>query len=549
MNAKDYGIPQDRRRLFVVGFKDNSLKFNFPKVQNLKTTMFDYLEPKVDTRFYLGKKGFEFVTNPKYKNRARVNRNIIQTEKANQQFNWNGDFVFEKFDSNKHNKEILNRAYIGDYNGEKGAIRQLTHRECMRLMEFPDTYKIVVPIVWAYRQAGNSIVVNVLEALDKEIIKTLNNHKIRLATVFSGIGAIEFSMKRMGIPHELVFACDNGERDIAYNEEKERKIVDSLPGPIQKKEYVDKLYNSKTASKNYVKESYLANYPNFDEHYYFQDVKLLDGRDFKGKVDLFVGGSPCQSFSQVGFQHGLDDARGTLFFEYARLVKEIQPKVFIYENVRNLLNHDHGKTWKTITKIFESLGYKYKYAVLNAADYGIPQNRRRLFVVGFKDNIEFEMPPAIKKLTYCMKDFTINNCSFGNFTSDKNGRLIVRKISGIPDSKYTLSPKLYAYVMKGGTKTFYQRPEINKTIARTLLKTMGNRHRAGVDNYVSFDGTEKLGSVRMLTERECMRLMGYTDDYKIVVSRMQAYKQAGNSIVVDVMMAVLKSILDTGVLD
>ena len=96
--------------------------------------------------------------------------------------------------------------------------------------------------------------------------------------------------------------------------------------------------------------------------------------------------------------------------------------------------------------------------------------------------------------------------------------------------------------MKGGTSNFYSKPVINKEIARTLLKTMGNRHRAGVDNYVSFDGTENLGSVRMLSEREAHRLMGFTDDYQIVVSRAQAYKQAGNSIVVDVLMEIIKEL-------
>ncbi len=173
LNAKDYGIPQDRRRLFAVGLRDNDLCFDFPKPIELKTTMFDYLEPKVASRFYLGKKGFEFVTNPKYKNRARINRDIIQTEKANQQFNWNGDFVFEPLSKEKHDEEILDRAYVGEFNGQKGVIRQLTHRECMRLMGFPDSYQIVVPNVWAYRQAGNSIVVNVLEAIARELLKSL----------------------------------------------------------------------------------------------------------------------------------------------------------------------------------------------------------------------------------------------------------------------------------------------------------------------------------------------------------------------------------------
>lgn len=372
---------------------------------------------------------------------------------------------------------------------------------------------------------------------------------IRLATVFSGIGAIEFAMRRLHIDHDIVFACDNGERDVSYDIEAERKKVFSLTTKEEKREYVDRLYASLTGQKNYVEQSYLANYKKVSKNSFYQDVILLDGRDFKGQVDLFVGGSPCQSFSSVGFQEGLEDARGTLFYEYARLVKEIEPKVFIYENVRNLLNHDKGNTWNVIKGIFDSLGYKYKFAVLNAADYGIPQTRRRLFVVGFKGDYDFDFPPKVKPLLYTMKDFTINRCEEGGMTFDEKGDIIFSNKGGVPDPKYTLSPLLYNYVMKSGTKTWSQKVEINLPIARTLLKTMGNRHRAGVDNYVSFDGTENLGSVRMLTEREAHRLMGFTDDWNIVVSRAQAYKQAGNSIVVDVLMEILKCIIKTKVFD
>jgi DNA (cytosine-5)-methyltransferase 1 len=372
---------------------------------------------------------------------------------------------------------------------------------------------------------------------------------IRLATVFSGIGAIEFAFKRLGIAHDTVFACDNGERDIEYDEKSEKAAVAALPDAYAKKEYVDRLYASKTRHHNYVKDSYLANYPELPEARFYEDVKLLDGTDFAGQVDLFVGGSPCQSFSSVGFQKGLEDARGTLFYHYARLISEIRPRVFIYENVRNLINHDGGNTWEIVKGVFDSLGYHLTTAVLNASDFGIPQTRRRLFVVGFLDNINFAMPTKTGVCPYTMKDFSINNCALGNFTTGQNGEISINPIPGIPNPKYILTPRLYAYVMKGGTKTFFQRPEINKDIARTVLKTMGNRHRAGIDNYMSFDGTENLGSVRMLTEREALRLMGYTDDYQIVVSRAQAYKQAGNSIVVDVMMAVLKQIIATGVFD
>ena len=100
---------------------------------------------------------------------------------------------------------------------------------------------------------------------------------------------------------------------------------------------------------------------------FYQDIKLLEGRDFKGKVDLFVGGSPCQSFSSVGFQGGLEDTRGTLFYDFARLVKEIEPKVFIYENVRNLLNHDGGKTWDIIKNVFYSLDDEHVSMIIETA--------------------------------------------------------------------------------------------------------------------------------------------------------------------------------------
>lgn len=371
---------------------------------------------------------------------------------------------------------------------------------------------------------------------------------LKLATVFSGIGAIEFALKRMNIDYEVEFACDNGERDVLIDYQNEMQAVQLLKSPKDKMNYVNDLYSKLTKCKNYMEEEYKANYQIKDD-LFFQDVCLLDGRDFKNKIDLFVGGSPCQSFSSVGFQGGLEDTRGTLFYEFARLVKEIQPKVFIYENVRNLLKHDKGKTWSIIKNVFDELGYDYKYDVLNASDYGIPQTRRRLFVVGFRKdlNIDFEFPPKTKPLNKTMKDFTINYCDEGYMSYDSNGEIVLKKKKGIPDDKYTLSLKLYNYVMKTGTKTWSQKVEINLDIARTLLKTMGNRHRAGVDNYVSFDGTENQGSVRMLTEREAHRLMGFTDDFKIVVSRAQAYKQAGNSIVVDVLIEILKLIFETNV--
>lgn len=370
--------------------------------------------------------------------------------------------------------------------------------------------------------------------------------KLNIATVFSGIGAPEQAFKRLGIDTNIVFACDNGEVDINYNIEEERANVLNLEGPIEKKKYVDELYNKLTRKTNFVKISYLANY-DLNPDFFFQDIRLLDGKDFRGKVDILIGGSPCQSFSTVGYQGGLEDTRGTLFFNYASLIKDVNPKVFIYENVRGMYNHDKGKTWNVIKKVFDQLGYNIVHDILNASDYGVPQTRRRLFMVGIRKDLNINnmhWPPDKIPLETTMHDYLISNAKFGNFTS-VDGKILIKKEPGVIDPKYILTPKLYAYVMSTGTKNFYQKVEIDKPIARTLLKTMGNHHRAGIDNYVSDLGKDK---IRMLTEREAHRLMGFPDDYKIVVSRSQGYKQAGNSIVVDVLMAIYKELFSCGAL-
>lgn len=202
--------------------------------------------------------------------------------------------------------------------------------------------------------------------------------KIRLATVFSGIGAIEQAFKRLHIDHEIVFACDNGEIVIDYDAEKERQIVCSLNGPEEKRKYVDNLYASKVRKTNFVKISYMANYGHLlKDSNFFQDIRLLDGRDFKDKVDILVGGSPCQSFSTVGFQGGLEDTRGTLFYDYANLIKDVNPKVFIYENVRGLTTHDKGKTWAIMKNVFDELGYQIYEDVLDAKEYGNSPNKKK----------------------------------------------------------------------------------------------------------------------------------------------------------------------------
>lgn len=354
----------------------------------------------------------------------------------------------------------------------------------------------------------------------------------------------------------------------------------------EKKKYVDELYKG-NEKRNKVKISYMENYDCSEEDFHW-DVTFLDGTQYRNQVDLFVGGSPCQSFSMVGKQRGLSDTRGTLFYEYARLVEEVQPKVFIYENVRAVLSNDCGRTWEKMKEVFKQLGYNVFYtkddgnpSILNAKDYGIPQNRNRLFVVGFRSDIklnkDFEFPKAIP-LDKTMQDFLMDNAPGGYFlpkkgvafvTKEKNLEKSFTQIDGdialcqkknqefnwhgdfvfqseddakknnIPNlEKYFLSEKVKKTVLSPGSKNFYSKPETDLEVARPLLSSMHKMHRAGVDNYVTTEGR-----LRRLTPRECLRLMGFSDDWKIVVSDTAMYQQAGNSIVVDVLIHIMNEII------
>lgn len=356
--------------------------------------------------------------------------------------------------------------------------------------------------------------------------------------------------------------------------------LSKIDNPRDKKLYVDKLYENKINS-NFVRKSYTANYEINPEHFHW-NASFLDGTSYRNSVDLLVGGSPCQAFSLVGKQRGLDDTRGTLFYEFARLVKEVEPKVFIYENVRAVLSNDEGRTWETMKQIFSDLGYKWSFTTLNAKDFGVPQNRERLFVVGFRNDLdlvnEFSFPTPIP-LEKVMKDFLVDNVSGKYYLNEKGVRFVTdnknlekrwTQIDGqvqlcqkknqqfnwhgdfvfveentnmektMQDlEKYFLSEKVKKYVLSTGTKGFYSKPEIDLDVARPIIKTMHKMHRAGVDNYVTTEGR-----IRKLTPRECLRLMGFCDSFNIVVSDTQMYQQAGNSIVVDVLMHIMSKIIE-----
>ena len=360
-----------------------------------------------------------------------------------------------------------------------------------------------------------------------------SNVKLKVGTLFSGIGAFEHALQRLNIEHEITFACDIDE---------------------------------------YVKKSYFANY-NITEKQWFNDVTKLDASKYlNDNIDIVVGGSPCQSFSFVGKQKGLEDERGNLIFEFIRVIKECNPKMFIFENVKGLTTHDSGKTFEYVISKFKELNYSIQYSILKATDYGIPQSRQRLFLIGINQtntHIQINFPPPKIELTLKMQDLLEDNVNTQYYlqekgqlfaVSDKNIAKKYTQINGaialcqkknqqfnwhgdfvfeyrdIPE-KYYLSDKVKEYVLKSGTKGFKSNPEIDLDIARPILSTVHKMHRAGIDNYVT-----KYGKLRKLTPRECLRLMGFSDNFKIVVSDTRMYQQAGNSIVVNVLMEIIKNI-------
>ncbi len=134
----------------------------------------------------------------------------------------------------------------------------------------------------------------------------------------------------MKVKSTILFACDNGEIELEDSAERIKEQIKGL-NDKQVNDFIKKLYAS-SGKHNYVKDSYFANY-DIDEENWYEDIRFLNGKKYKGKVDVLVGGSPCQSFSIIGKRAGLEDTRGTLFYDFARLIKETQPKVFIYENV------------------------------------------------------------------------------------------------------------------------------------------------------------------------------------------------------------------------
>jgi len=362
-------------------------------------------------------------------------------------------------------------------------------------------------------------------------------NKITIGSDFSGVGAFDQALIKLGIDYKTIFACD-----------------------------MDK----------YARQTYIHNYG--EPQYYPENV--YDREIPKESLDIYMTSPPCQAFSLAGKRKGESEKRGILFYNSHEFIQKNKPKFFIFENVKGLLSDDKGKTFQrwidylggksvngnpTIFPHKESVPYHVYYQVLNAKNYGVPQNRERIFIIGIRDdkdnNFSFPKPLHLQKR---LKDILEDNVDEKFYLSDTlltwidKHRAKRDSSNKYPLEETDLSGCITARYAKNGAEDSYvkQPKELNKNqqekfdslnvdenISGCLTLAIG---RAGSsDEYMTMVKKNAIltGCIRRLTPRECFRLMDFPDIFDFsVVSNSQAYKQAGNSIVVNVLCEIIKKI-------
>ncbi|UTX51133.1 transcriptional repressor LexA [Candidatus Saccharibacteria bacterium TM7i] len=258
-----------------------------------------------------------------------------------------------------------------------------------------------------------------------------------------------------------------------------------------------------------------------------EDITKIQTSDIPD-TDFVLGGFPCQAFSIAGYRQGFKDdkGRGNLFFDVARIIEDKQPTGFLLENVKNLKTHDGGNTYKVIEKTLQDLGYHVKSKVLNSMEYGnVPQNRERIYIVGFKDQSKaemFEFPeptPLTKKITDILEDEVDEKYYY-------NGKPLFELLKDEVNEVGQVYQWRRKYVRKN-----------KKGVSPTLTANMG---MGGHNVPIIYDGK----GIRKLTPRECFRIQGFPDDYKLPdIADSALYKQAGNSVSVPVLKRIAEEIV------
>lgn len=269
----------------------------------------------------------------------------------------------------------------------------------------------------------------------------------------------------------------------------------------------------------FVQKVYADNFGDLPEG----DITKVDEKNIPDH-DILCAGFPCQAFSISGKQRGFEDSRGTLFFDVARIVKEKNPKVVFMENVKNFATHDNGHTLEVVKGTMEKLGYTFFQKVLNSVDYGVPQKRERIYMICFRNDLgiaSFEYPKPFP-LERHVEDFLLKDESL---VSDLYVERSDIYFNGVEDNQYSNKSIRLGIVNKGRQG---ERIYSTKGVAITF-----SAYGGGI--FAKTGGYLINGKTRKLHPKECARIMGYPDSYKICKNVNQAYKQFGNSVVIDVL--------------
>lgn len=292
----------------------------------------------------------------------------------------------------------------------------------------------------------------------------------------------------------------------------------------------------------YAQRSYAANYPS--GHTLHGDITQIDAQDIPDH-DVLLAGFPCQPFSIAGVSkknalgkaHGFhDETQGTLFFDVARIIDTKKPRAFLLENVKNLLSHDKGRTFDVIKRtLTEQLGYTIYHRVIDGAHF-VPQHRERILIVGFRDPVDFDfdaVPLPLKGERVLGEILHKTDGTEPELPWDE-GKYFDHQSCAIP-AKYTLTDNLWRYLQDYSAKHKAAGNGFGYGLAypKSVTRTLSARYYKDGSEILVYQGLKK--NPRRLTPRECARLMGFPDTFQIPVSDTRAYKQFGNSVVVDVM--------------
>lgn len=274
----------------------------------------------------------------------------------------------------------------------------------------------------------------------------------------------------------------------------------------------------------------------YEQNFYLKpygDITQINEKDIPNH-DILCGGFPCQAFSISGKQKGFEDTRGTLFFDIARILNYHQPKVLFLENVKNLTKHHNGKTFKIIVNTLQGLGYNVFTKVLNSSHFGLPQNRERVYIVGFHSSLkanDFKFPTPSKEqicLNHILEDEPINAKII-----ERNDIEFYKNYS-VSDSLFSEVKLLNKPIQIGKVNKGGQGERIYHVLGHAITLSA---HGGGVGSKTGLYLIN--GKIRKLSPRECARIQGFPDSFILHSSNSQSYKQLGNSVPVNVLQYIL----------